>query len=607
VAVLPDSAAAPALALMLDPEQTLQWLRHIDVFADVPDDSLRLVLNGMRWIELRAGDVLEDIPNAREAVHIVRYGSLGPLLRDMQGERVEMAPLGPGDIHGEISALAGVPRPTRTIALRHSGLLQVRGDALRLFVAQSHQGAVQLMQYMARSLMENLRPRHRSTRPSSVALVAVAEGLDLMAIGAALADDETRQQQSAELLSRDDGIRDAAQLCAVELVNDLTLLVTDTADPEWTALCIANADRLLYVDAADRPPLPEPPLARILVPGRRAYIDVAVFQPASAATPRLPARWRGRDDVQEVLHLRRDAPGDLGFLARVVTGRAVGLVLAGGGARGYVHLGAVRALREAGFPIDMLGGTSIGGIVAAGVAAGWDDAELLERTRQVFATDNPMNDYTIPLLALTRGDKVTRRLRQNFGERDIQEAWRPFFCVSTDLSASEARIHRMGPFWKALRATCALPGILPPVVEDGHILVDGAIMNNFPVDEMRAKRRGPVIGVDIVGSDDFAAAGTNIEARPGLGMMWMRRLPPINIVSILSRSATTGSLERGRRCRAMADLLIDPPVDHVGLLDWRGLDSVVAQSYSFTRRLIDESGLTYEALLARTLRGAAEP
>ena len=208
--------------------------------------------------------------------------------------------------------------------------------------------------------------------------------------------------------------------------------------------------------------------------------------------------WRGLDDETR-------APCARDFA------RAIGLVLSGGGARGYAHIGVIRALREAGLPFDIAGGTSIGGVIAACAAMGWNDDEIELRIRKAFVESNPLGDYVLPVVALTRGRRVEDRLQDNFGEALIEDLKIPFFCVSTNLVSGQIRVHRAGLLRQALRASISLPGILPPVVEGEHgLLVDGAVLKNFPVDVLKDLHRGPIIGVDValrggIDPEDFRA------------------------------------------------------------------------------------------------------
>jgi NTE family protein len=208
-----------------------------------------------------------------------------------------------------------------------------------------------------------------------------------------------------------------------------------------------------------------------------------------------------------------------------------------------------------------------------------------------------VNDYTLPIVALTRGNKVATRLRQHFGELSIESAWRPFFAVSTNLSTCTPHVHKTGPVWRALRASSALPGILPPMIENGDVLVDGAIMNNFPIDIMRNLRRGPVVGVDMQADDRFSSDIGEFEAMSLYRMIRKRADMPVNVFSVISRTATASSLIHSQQSRVLADLLIEPEVRHIGLLNWRSLADTAESAYQSTRQLIDEQQISYASLM----------
>ena len=197
-------------------------------------------------------------------------------------------------------------------------------------------------------------------------------------------------------------------------------------------------------------------------------------------------------------HIRHE--GDLARVARLIGGHATGLVLSGGGARGFAHIGVLRALREAGIAVDYVAGCSAGAIVGAGIAADWDDAHLATALRAAFVEDDPLSDFTLPLVAMHSGHKVSQVLKRTFGEGDIEDLPLPFFCVSTDLSEGVLHVHERGPLWITLRATSAIPGVVPPVFHERRVLVDGGVMDNLPVEEMRHRLGGDIIAVDVGGN-----------------------------------------------------------------------------------------------------------
>jgi NTE family protein len=246
------------------------------------------------------------------------------------------------------------------------------------------------------------------------------------------------------------------------------------------------------------------------------------------------------------------------------------LVLSGGGARGFAHLGVIRALREARIPIDFVGGASIGAIIAAGVAMGWSDEEMKLRYRRGFVDTNPVNDYTFPLVALTRGRKVSRLLEREYGNVVIEDLRRPFFCISANLTTGRAFEHRDGALWNALRASVAIPGIMPPVFRGDNILVDGATINNLPVDVMQRHAPGLVIGSD-VGAD---------RARSTKGRVY--------IYQILMYAGLVNSAASAAAQRALADVLLKPPLANVDLLNWQAFDRAIEAGYAYARRTLEE-------------------
>ncbi|MEZ6022189.1 MAG: patatin-like phospholipase family protein [Hyphomonadaceae bacterium] len=238
----------------------------------------------------------------------------------------------------------------------------------------------------------------------------------------------------------------------------------------------------------------------------------------------------------------------------------------------------MRALREAGLPFDVIGGTSMGAIVAACVAMGWDDNEIELRIRKAFVESNPLGDYVLPVVGLVRGRRVEDRLQEHFGETLIEDLGMPFFAVSTNLVAGDIRIHRGGLLRRALRASISLPGILPPVVDGDHgLLVDGAVLRNFPVDVLKDLHRGPIIGVDVARRDGIDLE--DFRDPPGF-MGWVaahgwQAAPPI--ASLLMRAATLAV--DPWEGRSGADLLIAPEMPDLDMRDWKRFDEAVAAGY----------------------------
>jgi NTE family protein len=352
----------------------------------------------------------------------------------------------------------------------------------------------------------------------------------------------------------------------IEELNDYVVYVAGPAESAWTRQCCRQADVILLAARARARPQPWPASISAAI-GRGARIELALLHEGTFQTG-AATRWLKPLPVSSHHHLIDAA--DLSQVARLLTRRGVGLVLSGGGARGFAHLGIIRALREARIPIDFVGGVSIGAIIAAGVAMGWSDEEMRLRYRRAFVDTNPINDYTFPLVALTRGRKVSRLLAREYGDVLIEDLRHPFFCVSTNLTTGRVFEHRDGPVSHALRASVAIPGVMPPVFQGDDVLVDGATINNLPVDVMQRHTPGLVIGSDVSADRGH------------------RRKQRINIIQILMHAGMVNSAASAAAQRSLADVLLKPPLDNVDLLNWQAFDRAAEAGYIYGRRMLEE-------------------
>jgi NTE family protein len=221
----------------------------------------------------------------------------------------------------------------------------------------------------------------------------------------------------------------------------------------------------------------------------------------------------------------------------------------------------------------------MGAVVAAGPALGWSQEELEDRISRSFVDSDPLSDITFPLLAMTRAKKVERLLEAAYGDIDMADLVRPFFAVSTNLTAGRIEVHRRGLMRRAMRASIAIPGLLPPVVIDGQVLVDGAVLNNLPTEVMRQMTSGPVIGIDM--SQARGVDPEMIEHPPSIWRLLVtgawRRGPPI--VSIMMRAATLTTDAEIERSRTVTDILVQPTPDGVDIRDWKAFVPAVEAGY----------------------------
>ena len=491
----------------------------------------------------------------------------------------------PGALIGGAQLLGGARRAAAVTALRDSELQAIPAARVLALLKQRPD----FLAAVARAALAPMAAPFAAERRKSAILgfVAVCDSVRMRDLAERLAGAMRALGAEVAVIGAEAGDKEPAWLSALESENDFVIMAAERADPDFAAYCGRQIDRLVLVGGADTPlPLRAAPFAATAIQQQR-LMDFILVQPANARRPKESERWLASAPASRLFQIRDGDAADLARLARVYTGNSVGLALSGGGARAYAHVGVARALRELGVPIDFLAGTSMGAVVAAGLAMEWDDEEMDLRIRQAFVESSPLSDIAFPLLAMTRGHIVDQRLKTHFDATWIGDLWRPFTCVSTDLTTGGMHIHRRGSLRHALRASLSLPGVLPPVIERGHVLVDGALANNLPTGLVREQHEGVTIGVDAAAAHGLTPQDLLLQPS---GLRWLtsgawRKGPPI--VSVLISAATTPSAATRGGDFDESCIKIAPDLGGVGLQDWKAFDRAVTAGYRATMDAAD--------------------
>ena len=574
------------------PESLRQRLRGFPLLEDVSDAAIKKLLSEANWFGLPGGMLLKRDGENDQAVFLVITGSLGVFAEDERGKRRFVAHIPAGETVGEMSMISGSSEHSaQLIAMRDSELLRVPPAAFDALIGRHPRVMLNMMRILVKRLQETTKSSTDTARPKTFAIVPLQPGLEQSPIAHRLAGALVNMGSKAAVLDSSCADQTGEWFANFEAGHDIVFYRGDAPDSAWTHQCLRQADRIFLLARVDQP-LPSQSLELPALKERASGLPQLLLLHPTDKNENLPEHFAVRSGLYESHHhVRTGRPDDIKRLARFISGRAVGIVLAGGGARGFAHIGIVKALMEAGVPFDNIGGTSMGAIIAAGLASEWGIEELTTRMRDAFVNGNPLNDYTLPLIALVRGKKVTQLLQRSFGDMRIEEMPKPFFCVSSDLTTGRVHVHRAGALWRALRASVALPGILPPVTHNGHLLVDGGLMNNLPVDVMAERSSGPIIASDVTGEIDLKARDDRYGERPWWWLIGQRMAGTPSIVSILMRSGTVGSEAQRRLAREQANYMFEPPLTGVGLRDWRAFDRCVAEGYQHALRMIDLHGV----------------
>lgn len=541
------------------------------------------------WFSLPGGAVLFDKGDAADHLFVLRAGRLGAFRHEEGAEPQFLGVIRPGEPAGEMALIGETVHTARVVALRDSEIFALPRE---VFLDAAEEDPTVITE-LARLMLARTRgaagpERGAAGEPSVFGFIPASEPLSLRPVVEQIAREISKLGYLVDVIGSEASRAPTEWFSQVEHAHDFVLYVAEAGDLGWRQVVSRQVDRLFRVGRGDRPPpASQHPLAASSALEAQQLVDLVLLQPARARRPHGSQIWSSAVGPARLFHMRRENRADAARLARTITGQSVGLVLSGGGARAYAHVGAVRALRARQVPIDFVGGVSMGGIIAAGLAMGWDDVELDERLRKAFVVSSPLDDIAFPLLAMTRGQKVVERLEEHFGDIDIADLWLPFFCVSSNLTTGAYHLHRLGPLVPALRASIALPGVLPPATMDDDVLVDGAVLKNFPTDVMKSLHLGPVIGVDVTRGRSITAEDV---ARPESVWRWLlsgswRKGPPI--ISLLMRAATVSTGRDHAAAREATDVLITPAVQGVEIRDWEAYEPAVKAGYDATIAALD--------------------
>lgn len=285
-------------------------------------------------------------------------------------------------------------------------------------------------------------------------------------------------------------------------------------------------------------------------------------------------------------------------LARILSGQAIGLVLGGGGARGLSHLGMIQAIEEQGIPIDMIGGTSMGSFVGGLYAKDYDLVPIYGRVKKfagrLSSIWRTLSDLTWPVTSYTTGHEFNRGIWKTFGETRIEDFWIQYYCNSTNITDSVQEIHSFGYAWRYIRASMSLAGLLPPLEENGSMLLDGGYLDNLPVSEMKLRGCNTIFAVDVGSVDDR----TPMKYGDSLNGFWIvfNRWNPFsthpnipNMAEIqvrLGYVASVNALENAKNTPGV--IYIRPPIDNYATLDFGKFEEIYGVGVDYGRVFFQE-------------------
>lgn len=497
-------------------DDLINLLKYSKIFSSLDDATRQQLATHFERVELTHDQVLFYQGDPSENIYLLYSGKLSAILTNAQGEAKVVGHIDPGETVGESGALINELRALTIKAVRASVLYKLPSSE---FIECCHAhpevmfATIHPIITRSRSLVQMLSAEKSSKH---IAIVAATPGLPLEKFYATLQSYISSlpnliafSEYDPELSKPD---MDAAalkdKLHELERSKHTThkaVYLLHSYDSQLAKLCFKKSD-VIYIVAHSHLPATLDPSLQEKLSQRAAHFkalpNLILVHAEGILTPRNTAQWLALAQFEMHHHVRINFNKDYQHLIRFIRGRAVGVVLSGGGTRGWAHLGAIKAIRESKIPIDMIGGTSVGAIVAACYAVNESYEDTYERFHQIIEKSRgsvSWRSITWPAISLFDAKVFTQSQIDVFQDILIEDLWLPYFCVSCNLASNTEEIHRRGILWEKTRASSAIPGIIPPMLLNGELHLDGGLLNNLPVDVMREYlgQRSRIIAVEL--------------------------------------------------------------------------------------------------------------
>jgi predicted acylesterase/phospholipase RssA/CRP-like cAMP-binding protein len=573
----------------------------------VEGDLWNELLENLQFQTLNAGRNLFKQGDPAGAAYIVKSGRLRVAIEGKSEPEKIINEVGRGEMVGEMGLLADKPRSATVYAVRDTVLARLPRQEFFGLLEKHPWFLFGLTNTVVRRLQsQSVTDRPRTSPVSTIALVptgpsvpieefanALRAAIEALGTAVLIADSDVDEGLGEQGLSQVPSTDSTSKRIASWIEQNeenyrYLILRAEEKWSYWTQRCARQADMVVFIgESAESPQLgiAEQYLANFWPGGRAPQRILALLH--DAGEPFDTAKWLNGRQVDQHYHVYRGRENDYSRLARCITGAAVGVILGGGGARGLAHIGVLRAIEEAGIPIDYIGGTSIGAAIGAMYVLNRDSREVQKTWEKDFRS---LRDYTWPLISLMRGKRLNQSIRNTLKDFQIEDLRLPYFAVSTNLSQSERHVSRRGGLFDAVRASVSLPGVFPPCLQEtGDYHVDGGLVDSVPVEVMRSiSGNGPLIAVDVSSKKGLAADPRIQSEVSGLKLLAKRLNPFTNdpggpgIVSMLLRATEVSSAAARNRSKPLADLYLELSLDDFSLMDFSALDALANRGYELS-------------------------
>jgi len=572
------------------------------LFKDLPEQVVTALSAAAESRSIRGGETLVTQGEKAIALYYVQSGRFNVVVNQSQ----VVASVGAGEVIGELAFFAGGRRTANVVATRDSVVLRISREDYEVVSNSYPQLNETLLQLISsRLIISTARTASMEEQPAKViAVMAAGSGvipeyfLSRLAASMKLVlppSVPVQTTNSAKSTAHD--FDEYQRWLSEQEARGGYILIDASGDTRWSERVCRNADALIMVGdlhaALPAVSAAERSVMSWIEPQQRSLV---LFRQESSTDISGSRAWIEPREPRIHHHVALDSDKDFAKLARFLTGRAIGIVLAGGGALGCAHLGVIQALQDADIPLDFIGGASAGAAMGCSIANGNSVAETIDQMEEMFVKEKAMRRLTLPVHSLLDPTVFDQQLKLRYTALDIADQPINFFATSTNLSTNKLHIHRSGPRWQAVRASGSLPTVLPPFIDEyDNILVDGGVLDNSPVAVMHDIKAGPNIVVALADHSEDWRLGVNYSQIRGrwallrdIALRRKRKNEFPSIVEVMSRSMVISSRIASRDVLGDQDLIITPPIiSGMQLFDWQMGRELAASAHSYTQSQID--------------------
>ncbi len=589
------------------------------IFGEFDSKMLEIIEPQMEWIEILSGQILFNQHDEGDCLYFVISGRLRAYIETHEGHQKIIGEIIRGETVGEMAIFTDEKRSASIIAIRDSTLVKLSKEVFKQVLQAYPLVSLNVTKIIISRLKQSQNPRTVIKKPVNICLLAISESVDIQVFSQNLVKSLTAKVKvlflNSEQVNKLYGSENIAQTDKQDAKNyqqlsrwleeqeanyQIIIYVADSTATQWTKRCIRQSDEILLVgDATQKPVISEIELDLL---GKNHQTGVQqtliLLHDKETHAPSKTDKWlHHRKMIKNHYHIRPELPTDMARLARIISRTANGLVLAGGGAKGFAHLGVFKALHEFNIPIDFVGGTSAGAFMSSILSFDLSP-ERAKNTAKMGAASNPASgDYNVfPFISLLTGKKINNiidtTLREiAYQDVSIEDTWLPLYIVSSNYTKACEEVHTEGKLSKFLRASGAIPGVFPPIIHNGDLLVDGGTFNNFPTDVMNNLGIGNVIGVDLrIGK----VHNLTLEKIPNTWELIRDKFRPKrkrkyrlpSLISIILNTTILYSTARHFQTRQCTDLCFNPDVRKFGILETKSFNKIYDTGYNHAKEIL---------------------